>query len=182
MIDWAQWRPLLSAPPLGHVLRAKLSTSWVRIHNLPLSRRLPEGREDESELLYRNNLAASCVLGVGALCLALQIRHEEAGPDAAWEPLVPPSAWLSTEDLREEFAGASCWARELLWSPGCLDGVILPRARGETGSLAVLSSATHGRYVPYDGGADLFLRSSQDVSGLKELLKDFLAPGPMRIR
>ena len=172
MNPWDQWsRVGGNCPPLSESLRVALPQRWARIYNLPRGRRLPSGPEDEQELLYRNNIVASTVLGVGADCVAVLIEWGEP-PEKfnSWQVAPPAPPWKLDDDRHEMLATAIFKWTKLRWRPGDFDDEILAAARGELGRLAIFAPHTRGIYCPYDGGVDVFLAEPADTVAIKRLL------------
>jgi hypothetical protein len=150
----------------------------MRIHNLPGSRRLPHGEADERELLYRNNVVASAVLGIGAQCIVVLTEWRPFESFTSWPVAESAPAWTLTEDLRESLATAIFRWKDQRWSPGALDDEILAVARGQAGSLIVFSPHTRGAFCPYDGGADLILPDPADAEAFRRLFAAWRSPLP----
>ena len=170
MSIWDQWKTTrCECPPVGHVLRMAFPARWLRIHNLPQSKRYPETAAEEQEVLHRNNVVASALLGAGTECLAIVTEWEPLQRFASWHLAETPPPWSLDDDLREELATASFRWRTLRWRPGDFDSEILARARDKVGSLIVFSPPTGNVYCPYDGGADLILAEPADAKAFQRL-------------
>jgi hypothetical protein len=163
---------------MGDLLRAQAPSRWARIHHLPGGQRLPAGSAEVAEVLYRNNIVASTLLGIGATCIAFLAEWDGRHGFTSWPLAEPAPIWRGDDDTQEQIGTAKFRWRKLRWRPGSLDREILAAARGELGRLTFLSLATHGVYCPYDGGADLFLPEPDDVPALKNLFKQWLSDLP----
>jgi hypothetical protein len=152
------------------------------MHSLPNAKRLPEGSEDEREIVRRHKTAADLVLGVNcALVLAFSNGYlGEDEPDAvkAFRPQVV-QAWSDqwrhlplAADFQEALFAASLFDR----MPGVLEPLILETAHGRTAPLLVVSMETGRVYSPYDGGADLFLETSSARDAVRAELATWLSP------
>jgi hypothetical protein len=164
-----------AVPPIGHFLRAALPERWLRIHNLPNSQRYPTNDQERAIVLYRNNVVASTVIGIGSPCTAY---YREVGPTVR-ATLPDQPSWDVDEDGVEELERTGFRPSQFVWRPGMLDDDILARAMDETAGFAVISHATAGVYCPYDGGMDLILPTAEDVEPLRQLFKAWLSKHPL---
>jgi hypothetical protein len=74
--SWDRWYP--DAAPFGHELRHAYPDQWLRIHNLPLSKRWPETAAERQEVLLRQNAVATDVLGTSAACWLIGYEYSAA--------------------------------------------------------------------------------------------------------
>ena len=159
-----------SAVPVAHLLRQQIQDRWFRIHSLPESKRYPETPDEYSILLARQNEIATEVLGVKTQCLLLVGRYTEH-----------PELNIHSQRL-PQFEGTnftlfvsvqapdviSIFCAPIIWTPGRFDSIIKAVADDQDGNILFASLATGEAYHPYDGGADLFLASSERRDKLKE--------------
>jgi hypothetical protein len=154
--------------PLGHVLRTALAGSrWLRIHSLPEAKRYAESGAEYDELLRRHNEVASEVLGSAAPCAMIVARYASGAQTTDWSEearvlgwsLEPNTTWgraaYDDDGVFLEFAIAP-----VAWSPSTFDALIRSVADDQERGVLFFSETTGEVYAPYDGGADLFLRSS----------------------
>lgn len=154
--SWAQWYP--DATPFGYELRWAYPDRWLRIHNLPLSKRRPDTPAECQEVLVRQNAAATDVLGTSAPCWLIGYDYTEASVLPNNHPMASvlgrvPILCLPPDD--PESTGTSLFGAGVVWLPGRFDPILLEVARDKLRALwvAIDSGAV---FAPYDGGADLF--------------------------
>jgi|SoiMetStandDraft_5_1073268.scaffolds.fasta_scaffold28953_1 hypothetical protein len=168
--------PLL---PVGDVLRNELtSTRWLRIHSLPESKRYPDSEVEYEELLRRHNAVASEVLGLETRCWLILARYASASDTIDWK--------REAESLGYELEETSIWGRPLcdddclytfgvsriVWKAGHLDKLIRSVA-DDRERFILFSEVTGDVYAPYDGGADLFVRSRDRRDALRRAWKQW---------
>lgn len=155
---------------MGEFLRSRYADRWLRVHNLVGGKRLATRDDEQAELLYRNNVAASVLLGVGAECVAVASEWESIALVSRWEKAGKQPPWQFDEDDDGELvAMATLRFRPLRWRPSEFDEEIAAVARGELGRLVVFSTQRHVAYCPYDGGVDLITASPEDAAALRGL-------------
>ncbi|MFX1682215.1 hypothetical protein PV762_23610 [Mitsuaria sp. CC2] len=170
------------ALPAGHLCRqSSLADRWLRIHSLPESKRYPDDDAQLAEVLRRQNAVASELLGEGALCL-LFFACWSGGPEAA--RLARKQTWLQTVGGMPELVltaeesddgdQMAFLAQPVTWHPGAFDRLIADRANDRTWPLLFANLHRGSIYAPYDGGADLFYPSSEDVDPARSRHRDWL--------
>ncbi len=184
---WVRWFP--NTPPLGYRLRQAYPQLWFRIHSLPESKRYAASEAEYRELLIRHNTIASDVLGVGSPCAMLITTtcdprwtsglSERAGlePDAVSLLWKTPPDEVDPDNREFEPEGWCVFGAQVQWAPGRFDPLI--RSVAEDQIQALFVSLESGRvYAPYDGGADLFLRSSSERDHMRTRHKQWLSSHP----
>lgn len=173
-------------PPVGHVLRSAISDRWLPVHSLPHSKRYAETKVEYDELLRRHNELAVEVLGADEL--AVLFLHawgnaadfgstfSEFGWAAQLEltrtaPTVYPGPGMDEPNLL--VAGFS-----IRWSPRAWDCLLRDIADDRLPSVVLVSPVTGEAYTPYDGGADLFLSTSERVATLATRWASWLSTRP----
>ena len=174
------------ALPAGHLCReSSLKERWLRIHSLPESKRYPEDRTELGEILRRQNAVATELLGEGAPCL-LFVAGLSSGPEAvqwarkaSWLKALDgtPELVLTVEEDAERDQMAFC-ALPVIWQRGRFDRLIADRAHDRAGHLLFANFDRGGIYAPYDGGADLFYPSAEDVVPARSRYRDWLSGYP----
>ena len=152
------WRAWYRVMPHGWSVLDRHADRWLRIHSLPLSKRLPDDETEYATILARHNRAIAAVVGTADCAV---IGYDYAGayvfpanhPLAAWLPRAPAVMRLAPED--EDSEPISVFAGRGTWSDGMLD-VPLRAVADDHLRLMVLNWDTGAAYAPYDGGADLF--------------------------
>jgi len=174
-------------PPLGFVLRDEFPDRWLRIHSLPASQRYASNEREYGEILRRHNEVASHILSDGSECgLIVSAPCEEPDLDRVREyapdlPVLnaigqlPEHLWDDDDGI---FACPMClFGAEIEWSPSAYDGFIRAIADDRIEGL-VFSFDTGRVYAPYDGGADLFFRDTNDRDDAKGRFRAWLSTHP----
>lgn len=172
-------------PAVGHLMRSRLTSRWLRVHSLPNAKRYAEDQNEYAELLHRHNQVATEILGSGHVFV---VAH----------------AWGDVEDFRSVFRDIGWACRTGLvdatltvlsngehpderivlgnglldWAPGSWDDLIRDVADDRVGSLVVYNPRTGEAYAPYDGGADVFVRTSERVAELRDRWRDWQSAHP----
>lgn len=149
--------------PAGFMLREAYPERWLRIHSLQNSKRYPDNKTDEEELLFRHIKSAKHVLD-GDLVLFVSVYDDN--PDA---PLNGPE-WIKDFDFEvveskniaeggdddDDPYYLNTFGAKFNWDEGLFREIILDVAKENVGPVVFLSRTSKGVFAPYDGGADLF--------------------------
>jgi hypothetical protein len=187
------WRDRFgTALPLGHLLRGCIPDWWFRIHSLPESKRWPAETAEYEELLRRHNAIASEVLGVDSRCWLAVITYVDSPAeieDAAIPDLpgLSPGKWSrpiffqEPEDpcIENSISLVACQAIEVEWAPGRFDDLIRLVADDKAPQLLFAEQGRARIYAPYDGGADLFLESSEHRDRIRGRYSNWLSSHPL---
>ncbi|MEY4580808.1 MAG: hypothetical protein RL701_5511, partial [Pseudomonadota bacterium] len=92
---------------MGEFLRVTYADRWLRIHNLLGGKRLATRDSEQAELLRRNNVAASAVLGDGSDCVAIATEWETIPLTKSWTRAPKAPKWQLDEDDAELVGMAS---------------------------------------------------------------------------
>jgi hypothetical protein len=157
----------------------------LRIHSLPESKRYPEDDTELAEVLRRQNAVADDLLGNGSLCL-LFFTHWTYGTETPqWsrdEPGIKhlgatPELVLTIEENDDQDQMAF-FALPVTWHRGSFDRLISDCANDRTGSLLFANLDRGSIYAPYDGGADLFYPSPDEVDPARSRHREWLSVHP----
>ena len=172
----AQWQNRYGAvPPVGWLLRRAMPQRWLRIHSLPTSKRYADSDAERSIVLERHLTVASRVLGTMARCIVFVPRYPL--PDGPSIPVsLPRLEHLQFESWDESTSGFEgvIHAAAFSWDPDLISPTLMAVAEDDDRAL-FLSLDTEQVYAPYDGGADVILRSNADVCTLREEFRSWLS-------
>ncbi len=160
-------------PPLGHMLRAAFPDRWIRFHALPESKRYPETKAEEEEILRRGNALATHVLQSESQCwlstgVATWFADENDGPSEFYRPyqMTRSFDWNPSDSESQDGEPTTFYATSTTWVPGNFDDLLLEIANWR--EKAILADNASGRvFAPYDGGFDLICTDQDDVMRLK---------------
>lgn len=179
---WASWHDAFKGlPPIGYILREAVVAPWVRLYALPDGERLPSTPQETAEMLLRENLVASDVLGDDVAVIAWVAHYGDAPPSVdmtLWTWAAEPPPWRGSADDLETLEGARFLERSFMWAPGALDQELQLRADDEIASLTVFAPTRGTAFCPYDGGIDVFLHSKDAAAALRSRFPQWLATGP----
>ena len=167
--------------PLGYVCRGELPARWLRIHSLPESKRYPETEAEYRELLRRHNEVATTVLGEDEQCIlfATTFSNRRAGPDIADMPAVDDAKFFYVPELSTKEPTEQIWANvsaaSISWRRSLFDSLITAVADESVGPVLFANVERRAAYAPYDGGADLFVDTSETVALLKKKWRGWLS-------
>lgn len=186
--DWTRHHD--SRKPIGYMMRAAETPNWLRFHSLPESKRYAETDAEWSILLARQNGLAQEVLGSGEPCWLVQAcwQAPDAAADVGWrgDPFYATRAYglenafefLDDDVDRDEPFSWLVTAKLVAWQPGLFDHLLREVADDRAAPTLWMAAATGAVFAPYDGGVDLFLRSSADVERLASRHPDWLSQHP----
>jgi hypothetical protein len=176
---WVTWENAFQGlPPVGHILRHGAADRWLRLYSLPDEDRLPSGPDAISEMLRRENLVASTVLGFGATVTAWVAHYGNAPPlvdMASWTWSRELPRWRCSASDLETLEGIRFLERTLSWNPGVLDMELKLRASDQLAGLTVFSKVLRSAFCPYDGGMDVFVRSPELAASLGRLFPTWIS-------
>jgi hypothetical protein len=176
-----EWRSAFgSALPAGFLCRAALPECWLRIHSLPQSKRYPGSDQEYAEMLGRQNAAGEFVLGNGSECILFITRFGDAqtlsSEDIPLHGQLPTHVMsYSSEDGEDEY---QFFALRVIWQPEKFNDLIVACANDQTGPILFANAAAQTIYAPYDGGADLFFSSADDVAAARYRFANWLSSRP----
>lgn len=144
--------------PVGYMMRKRLASRWVRIHSLPDSKRYPDSHSERAELIRRDEQVASHVLGTRSTCaLVLWISPRPRYREKTWGRALQQSELRPFTKCKVNGHGATFHATTLAWKKGAIRRLVKMCADQTAGPIAIANLRKGTAYVPYDGGADLFL-------------------------
>lgn len=161
-------------PPLGHMLRVACQDRWIRFHALPESKRYPETKAEEAEILRRGNALAERVLQQESPCwlstgVATWFADENNGPSEFYRPYQMKRSfdWNPSDGVSQDEEQTTFYAASITWVPGRYDDLLLEIANWR--EKAIFVDGTSGRvFAPYDGGFDLICTDRDEVMRLKD--------------
>lgn len=175
------WRRAFgNVAPVGHLCRIALADRWLRIHSLPGAKRYPEDPAEYAELLLRHNAVATSLLGSDADCILFfcDFPSEPATallgllPAASRVPYYLPELARLTNEYEQLRIGATCVA----WHSGSFDEILRARTDDRIGPTLFANLDRGTAFAPYDGGADLFFASREQVAESRVLWGSWLSP------
>lgn len=173
--------------PIQHLLRYNYSDKWFRIHSLPHSKRYADTEEEWRNLMSRQNIAITDVLGNNSKVLLVTGDYNYNEPNAIHiteqEPdflpfsfqrigsidlhKLSPDQYLKGEVHRPAFT-------EIVWKPHVHDNLLKSIADDKVRAFFVLLN--HKAIVaPYDGGIDFILKDIETRDQYKEKYRDWLS-------
>lgn len=155
-------------PPLGHRLRLRDASRWLRIHALPGGERYASSDTERDQILARLNGAATAVLGDEGRCWLVAPDHD--GGLRARVPHVP--AMTEHEDVE---SAVVFLVAPVIWRPGAFDELLGAVADDRCRALWI-QRTTAEVFAPYDGGADLVLATPERRDELRDALADWVSP------
>jgi hypothetical protein len=178
---WRRRRP--HCPPVGYKLRDAYRNVWVRFHSLPGSKRYPENEGEYAVVLERYNTVLDELFAGGDVYVITPVWT--AGAE---DPPSPPEAgyWQSllVEDDPEPEFRTYChlYAARRSWRHGCLDPLLRDTADDKVAGVLVTDTRMHRVHHPYDGGADVFLTTSEERDRMRNRHADWLSTRPSGLR
>ncbi|MFE6055601.1 hypothetical protein ACFQ6N_33050 [Kitasatospora sp. NPDC056446] len=174
--------------PIGHEIQERGGERWVRFHSLPESKRYPDDEREYAILLERHNTVLNGLFtGKEVYVLTPRWTEKPSVPrmrrDAkhwrTWfEPDEPDGA--DGADGSEPECGTywHSFVERQQWRPGCLDRLLRRVADEREYGVIVSDTGMRRLYHPYDGGADVYLTTTEERDRLKERHADWLSRYP----
>ncbi len=166
-------------PPVAHRLRGPYRDVWVRFHSLPGSKRYAEGEEEYAVLLERYNTVLD-ELFAGADVYVITPEWT-SGPDVPSHRRVADHwrSLLVADDPDPDFrAYCHLFAVRRPWRHGCIDDLLRDVADDRTVGVLITDTRMLRIHHPYDGGADVFLASSEERDRMRDRHADWLSGHP----
>lgn len=182
LIDY--WRRNYGETPLlGHALRERFPERWLRIHNLPDSKRYAETEDERQEILRRQNHLFNDLVGEGGPCELVfgYYNEEERLPEeilVALRGLEPVFLVMLSSDKSNLDEGWPLLKASFTWKQKSLDAILLAVAN-DVLETPLIISAERGRILaPYDGGVDMIVESEELRDQLKLRYTNWLSKHP----
>ncbi len=170
-------------PPVGFMLRFSHDAVWTRIHYLREDAGVKAADHDKQTASRFDAVASALFTGTTVLILSIDIDPSGQVDKAELETLgaeriTPPESWIqSLAGYLPDSSHVEFLATTMSWQRGCLDRLWLAVARDLIGRVAVFCPATGDAFLPYGGGADLFVWGAERRSKLGDRFKAWL-PSP----
>ncbi|WP_254803011.1 hypothetical protein [Kitasatospora sp. SUK 42] len=166
-------------PPIGDELDERGRDQWVRFHSLPESKRYPDDEREYAIVLERHNTVLD-ELFAGAEVYVLTPRWTgRASAPRMRRDAKHWRSWLQTDDPEPEFrTHCHVFVERRRWLPGSLDWLLRRVADEQEAGVSITDTALRRLYHPYDGGADVYLTTTEERDRLKERHADWLSRHP----
>ena len=169
------WRSFYAdKSPISYGLREQIPDLWFRIHSLPESKRYAENEEEMREILRRHNQIASEILGENAPCIVFFPGYSIHKFPELFERFERQFFYrFRSEDLR-----LTMFAAQTSWRNHRFDEILCRVANWEISRVLWMNAESGEIFAPYDGGADLFLSSTERRDDLRACYSDWLSRHP----
>ena len=151
-------------PLIGHVLRERFPRRWLRVHNLPESKRDAETEDERREILRRQNRLLDDLVGDGepGEFIFGYYGEEECLPEAVVVALQGLQLeFLTTLTPRESGLDREFPLRmaSFAWKQSSLDTILLAVADDVLETPLIVSAERRCVLAPYDGGVDIIVEN-----------------------
>lgn len=171
------WDAHWGGDPVGHTLRDRFAQRWVRFHSLPGGERYAQTPDARAEVRRRHELALAELRAPDKPLLVIAQDYAEGDGFHGWVARALPGArlWRTAAATVDE-PESTFWVREGIRDLDDLDGLMTMVADGGAGSVILADSTLDWLYHPYDGGADVIARTTEERDRLRETHSDWLSP------
>lgn len=154
--------------PFPWDLRDEGRGRWVRFHSLPEGKRYAETEDEYAEILRRHRTVIEELLDGADLTelvvIAVDWGRRDLATGLARRQVPNAWAWRRFVDEDDTTAPMYCWVQEGL-TPDELDA-LLRAAADYQGRFVLTAKSLAWLYCPYDGGADVCARSTEQRASL----------------
>lgn len=162
------------AEPVGSLLRGR--PTWTRFHSLPHSKRYAESASESAEVLKRHvTLIRSLAQENFTRLVVIASESRSDSGERPWVLGVFPDAVLWRKE-RVDDEGLGTPPLMVSFGPNTMRGItpaLLSIANDEIESLTITDETLDWLYCPYDGGVDVFVRSSAESDRLRVAYQDW---------
>lgn len=169
--------------PEAHSLKHLFKERWVRFHALPGSKRYPETEDEYREILRRHNAVLTELNGARSTYFLVLPEYSEHKTPTAPEPeligMFSKMSYWRTIDQTEEYG--SFWHMHIAcvsYSGTEFDGLFRLVADNHVNNVMIISIHQELVFHPYDGGADIVLKSRKERDTLKMRHREWLSSHP----
>lgn len=174
-----EWSAAWGGEPVGHTLRDRFPDLWVRFHSLPGGERYAQAADAHSEVRRRHEVVLAELRAPDEPLLVIAQDYAPGDGYHGWVARALPGAtlWRTTTATDDE-PESTFWVREGIRDLDAIDDLMTLVADGGAGSVVIADSTLAWLYHPYDGGADIIARSSDERDRLRKAHPDWLSPRP----
>lgn len=173
------WDQRWGGLPDGHTLRDRFPERWVRFHSLLGGERYAQTADARAEVRHRHEVVVAELRAPDEPLLVIAQDYAPGDGYHGWVARALPSArlWRSLAASGDE-PESTFWALEGIRDLHAIDDLMTLIADGDAGSVIIADSTLAWLYHPYDGGADVIARSSDERDRLRQAHADWLSPRP----
>jgi hypothetical protein len=166
-------------PPIGYKLRGPYRDVRVRFHSLPESKRYAEDESEYAVVLARYNTVLDELFAGGDVYVITPVWTTEAD-DSQFKADVGYWQSLLVEDDPDPEFRTYChlFAARRPWRHGCLDELLRDIADDKVAGVFVTDTQMRRIHHPYDGGADVFLATSEERDHTRDRHAHWLSSSP----
>jgi hypothetical protein len=183
------WKETYSeCPPVGYLLRENYVDIWLRIHTLPLSKRYAETEEEKKEILKRHNLILSDLLSEGGNYILVTTEYS-SNPSPTQiqghlDILDEDKCYLFSLakhelEMDDEPYYWHFFMMKRKWKEKSVDNLLKLVANEEVNDVLFIGVEQNCVYYPYDGGADIFIKSNSKRKSIKNKYSAWLSEHPL---
>ncbi|WP_405512329.1 hypothetical protein [Streptomyces canus] len=174
---WQQRWP--SCPPVGYKLRDPCRDVWVRFHSLPESKRYAEDESEYTVVLERYNTVLDELFAGADVYVITPLWTAEAEVPSSQAATGYWQSLLVEDDPDPEFRTyCHLFAARRPWRRGCIDELLRDIADEKVAGALITDTRMQRIHYPYDGGADVFLATSEERDRMRDRHADWLSSHP----
>ena len=166
-------------PPVGYKLRDPYRDVWVRFHSLPQSKRYAEDESEYTVVLERYNTVLDELFAGADVYIITPFWTTEAEVPSGTPGTVYWQSLLVQDDPDPEFRTyCHLFAVRRPWQRGCIDDLLRDTADDTVAGILITDTRMQRIYHPYDGGADVFLTTTEERDRMRNRHADWLSSHP----
>ncbi|MET8404941.1 hypothetical protein [Streptomyces sp900116325] len=152
---------------------------WVRFHSLPESKRYAEDEREYTVVLERHNTVLDELFASADVYVITPLWTTEAEVPSV-QPVTGYWQSLLVEDDPDPEFRTYCHLFAVLrsWRRGCIDELLRDIADDKVAGVLITDAQMQRIHHPYDGGADVFLATSEERDQMRDRHADWLSNHP----
>jgi hypothetical protein len=168
-----QWnRNWARCDPTAYMLKQAYRERWVRFHSLPESKRYAETEAEYAIVLERyNTVLDELFAGEDVYVITAQWRDD---------PLPQTDYWttICTDPDPDDPSYCHLYAKRIPWTTGAIDPLLRDVADDVEANVMITDVGMTRVHHPYDGGADVLLRTSEERDVMRARHAEWLSRHP----
>ncbi len=178
------WNTITDHAPVAHRLKSQISDRWVRFYSLPQAKRYATDQAEQQVVLDRADALLRATIGYHSRVLVVSGHHgartaPELSPSQATIHTTPEHWYTEPDsDIDDPDWPLHLWSSWEVCSSGSFGSLIALTADSKLIEVMLVSAQKGVVLHPYDGGMDIFMRTSVERDDLRAQFAQWASPLP----